>query len=153
MTGGPISDRRLVSCEKDIVTFLARSKDKTKPKHQVAEKLSGVEFTRRWSLHILPKGFTKTRCYGGYSGRYRQRFIALCDSLRPQSSADQLHTPSSVTSDPQQSEQQHDVESILDPRAPTCPRCQQPMHPISQTSRPSWRELFYGPAHRAWFES
>ncbi len=72
MTGGPISDRRLVSCENDVVTFMARSKDKTKPKQQTPVKLSGVEFTRRWSLHILPKGFTRTRYFGGYSSGQAQ---------------------------------------------------------------------------------
>ena len=86
---GPISDRRLVSRENDIVTFMARSTDKTKSKQQVPVRLSGVEFTRRWSLHILPKGFTRTRCYGGYSSRYRKRFIALCHQLRPQTNADE----------------------------------------------------------------
>ncbi len=66
MTGGPISDRRLLSCENNIVTYLARSKDKRSTGKQVPEKLTGVEFTRCWSLHILPKGFTKSRCFGGY---------------------------------------------------------------------------------------
>ena len=31
MTGGPISDHRLVSCENDMVTFISRSKDKPNP--------------------------------------------------------------------------------------------------------------------------
>ena len=31
--------------------------------------------------------------------------------------------------------------------------CQQMMHPVSNTPRPSWRDLFYGPAHHDWFES
>ena len=153
MTGGPISDRRLVSCENDIVTFLARSKDKSKPKHQVPENLSGVEFTRRWSLHILPKSFTRTRCYGGYSGRYRTNFIALCHQLRPQSSAGELPTTSPQAKGEQETEKHRDVELINDDRAPTCPHCQKRMHPISETPRPSWRDRFYGPAHPAWFES
>ena len=149
MTGGPISDRRLVSCENDVVTFLARSKDKSKPKHQVREKLSGVEFTRRWSLHILPKSFTRTRCYGGFSGRYRNRFIALCQQITPKSAAGQ--PPDPATEHPPA--QPREVELVLDDRAPTCPHCQQKMSPISQRPRPSWRDLFYGPLHPTWFES
>ena len=153
MTGGPISDRRLVSRENDAVTFMARSTDKTKPKQQVPARLSGVEFTRRWSLHILPKGFTRTRCYGGYSGRYRKSFIALCHQLRPQSSADEQQTTSTETEGEQEAEKPRDVECIADQRAPACPHCQQSMDPIRDTPRPSWRDLFYGPAHHAWFES
>jgi hypothetical protein len=81
MTGGPISDRRLVSAQPKQVIFLARNPNKSSPQRQVPVKLSGVEFTRRWCLHILPKGFTKTRCYGGYSSTKRTEFIALCQRL------------------------------------------------------------------------
>lgn len=149
MTGGPISDRRLVSCENDIVTFMARSKDKTKSKQQVPEKLSAVEFTRRWSLHILPKGFTKTRCYGGYSSRYRKNFIALCQQLSPGSADGQSPDPATE----QEPAQPREVNLIIDDRVPTCPHCQQTMNPISDRPRPSWRDLFYRPLHPAWFES
>lgn len=41
----------------------------------VSEELSGVEFTHRWSLHILPKGVTKSRCFGGYSSANLTAFI------------------------------------------------------------------------------
>lgn len=153
MTGGPISDHRLVSCENDIVTFMARSKDKQKPQQQVPEKLCAVEFTRRWSLHILPKGFTKTRCYGGYSGRYRKSFIALCHQLHPQPCADERQSAAPESEVELKPEQHCDVENILDQRAPTCPHCQQKMTPVSETPRPSWRDLFYVPAHRGWVES
>ncbi|HUG67187.1 MAG TPA: transposase, partial [Pirellulaceae bacterium] len=43
--------------------------------------LSGIEFMRRWSLHILPKGFTKTRSYGGFSCRHRQDYLQRCRQL------------------------------------------------------------------------
>lgn len=153
MTGGPISDRRLVSCENDIVTFMARSKDKTKSKHQVPVKLSGVEFTRCWSLHILSKGFTRTRCYGGYSSRYRKRFIARCKELCPVSAAAPAADPVSGP----EPEKDREAALLVEDRAPFCPQCrpqcEQRMTLIRDTPRPSWRELFYGPAHPAWFES
>jgi hypothetical protein len=143
MTGGPISDRRLVSCEADTITFLARSKDKQNSKQQVQEKLSGVEFLRRWSLHILPKGFTKTRCYGGYSSRYRSSFIAQCKTLCPPLQAEEppLAAPVATT--------ETDREDVT----PCCPHCRQAMQLISNTRRPSWRDLFYGPDHHPWFHS
>jgi Putative transposase len=65
MTGGPISDRRLIEVKKGRVYFWARSSDKSGRK--VSVSLSTLEFIRRWTLHILPKGFTKVRCYGGWS--------------------------------------------------------------------------------------
>ncbi len=97
----------------------------------------------------------------GYGSRYRKKFIALCNQLRPQSSAVQLPTTSPETKSEVEAETNHEVETemchevenIVDQRAPSCPKCGQPMHPISETPRPSWRDLFYGPAHRAWFES
>ena len=139
MTGGPISDRRLVRCENDIITFMARNKDKGSPLRQVPEKLSGVEFTRRWSLHILPRGFTKTRYYGGYSGRHRSGFIALCQQLCPQSRQIESQ-PTAPVSEPE-----------AEDRVPRCPRCEQPMQLSSDTRRPRWRDLFYGPDHHPWF--
>ena len=142
MTGGPISDGRLVSCEHDIVTFMARNKDKNSSKAQVPVKLSGVEFTRRWSLHVLPKNFTKTRCFGGYSSSMKDEFLALCRALRPHAEF-QKELPTEY-----ELEEESDTD---DP--PSCPLCEQPMQLTAETERPSWRELFYGPDHHHWFES
>ncbi len=108
---------------------------------------------RSWSLHILPKSFTRTRCYGGYSSRYRKNFIALCHQLRPQTNADELQTTSPETEGKQEAETHRDVECILDQRAPSCPHCQQLMDPIRDTARPSWHDLFYGRDHPAWIET
>jgi len=76
LTGGPISGSRLVRHEDGQVTFTARKGTKTGGSRETeAMTVSGVEFVRRWSLHILPKGFTKTGRYGGYSNRHRQRYF------------------------------------------------------------------------------
>ena len=80
--GGPLSDRRSMSHENGEVTFFARIGKKTGGDDEtVPIALSGVEFVRRWSLHILPKGYTKTRRFGGYSNHHRQRYIAECSNL------------------------------------------------------------------------
>ena len=144
MTGGPISDRRLVSCENDMVTFMARNKQKESSQKQVAVPISGVEFTRRWSLHVLPKGFTKTRCYGGYSSSKRTSFIALCKQLCPQ--------PATAAEDVPLVESEQ-LEPETKDTTPCCTNCQQNMELTAETQRPSWRDLFYGPDHHAWFES
>jgi hypothetical protein len=153
MTGGPISDRRLVSSHRNRVTFLARNPNKSSPQRQVEVELSGVEFTRCWTLHILPKGFTKTRCYGGYSSTKRADFIALCNRLRPPPPS-----PTSAQADPQQADPQRDDPTELAAKdqtetSPCCSVCGIPMQLSRETYRPSWRELFYGPDHQPWFET
>ena len=81
LTGGPISDGRLISHEQGEVTFWARSKNKQTGNQPRPFTLPGVEFVRRWSMHILPKGFTKTRAYGGFSCRHRQDYLRRCREL------------------------------------------------------------------------
>jgi len=77
LTGGPISDRRIVSHENGFVTFLARVGKKTGGDDEVEPiRLRGAEFVRRWCLHVLPKGYTKTRRFGGYWNGHRDRYLA-----------------------------------------------------------------------------
>lgn len=137
LTGGPISNRRIVRDEAGMVTFKARSKEKRRVHPTREVSLSGHEFLRRWSLHILPKGFTKTRCYGGYHGTVRATYLEQCrgwlspTALPPDEAAgpDQCSEPKA----PQPS------EATL----PKCPRCQSPMECIQAHARPSWKEVFH----------
>ena len=152
MTGGPISDQRLVSCENGIVTFKARPGDKQKSRLQIDVRLSGVEFVREWAQHILPKGFTKSRGFGGYSSRNRTAFIALCQQLKP--------PPLNPAKEGKESSQADDDQlATEETRCPICLSCQlrdgreQPMVLTGSTFRPSWRDLFYGPDQPQWFES
>lgn len=133
MTGGPISDARIVSQSHDQVTFLARSKDKSQDNPQVEHTIPGVEFLRRWSLHILPKGFTRCRRYGGYHGSRCERYLDTCRELLAQETADQEPL------EPPREEARAD-------RSPRCPRCQRPMVLSESLPRPSWRDIFQGRA-------
>ncbi|MEZ6116174.1 MAG: hypothetical protein R3C28_06320, partial [Pirellulaceae bacterium] len=47
------SNRRLINMDENRVTFLARNLNKSSSQGQIPISLTGVEFTRRWSLHIL----------------------------------------------------------------------------------------------------
>jgi len=95
MTGGPISDARIVGQSQDQVTFVARSKDKSQGHPPVEHTIPGVEFVRRWSLHILPKGFTRCRRYGGYHGSRSTSYLETCRDLLGLKAADQeAHEPS-----------------------------------------------------------
>ena len=76
LTGGPISDRRIVGEKDGPIYFMARSK--RKGEGQVETSLSRVEFVRQWSLHILPKEYTKSRFYGEWSGRKQPKGQQKC---------------------------------------------------------------------------
>ena len=130
LTGGPISDGRLISHEQGEVTFWARSKNKQTGNRPRPFTLPGVEFVRRWSMHILPKGFTKTRAYGGFSCRHRQDYLRRCRELLPIDEAE----------DEPQSSQPLEDETPETTR--TCPHCEGQMVCVASTVRPSWRELF-----------
>lgn len=130
LTGGPISDGRLISHGQGEVTFWARRKNKQTGKAPRPFTLSGVEFVRRWSLHILPKGFTKTRAYGGFSCRHRQDYMQRCRQLlRIADPEDEPQTSPSL-------------EDELSETTRTCLHCQSKMVCVSSTPRPSWRDLF-----------
>lgn len=140
MTGGPISDRRLIEVKDGRVYFWARSKDKSG--RQVPVSLPTIEFVRSWTLHILPKGFTKARCYGGWSNTRRQAYQQQCEQLQPlpqSAESDLADVPTSAPESPPD-------ETMK------CPNCQTEMVLESRTRRPSWRELFYGPDHPQWME-
>jgi hypothetical protein len=57
-----ISNHRLREVNDETVTFTY--KDYRKSAQQQEMMLSGVEFIRRFSMHILPKGFVRIRHYG-----------------------------------------------------------------------------------------
>ena len=57
-----ISNHRIRSIENEQVTFLAKDYRRGGTKYLLS--LSEEEFIRRFSLHILPRGFTRIRHYG-----------------------------------------------------------------------------------------
>lgn len=57
-----ISNHRIIGIEDASVTFKAKDYRQGGKKHLIT--LSDKEFIRRFSLHILPKGFTRIRHYG-----------------------------------------------------------------------------------------
>jgi hypothetical protein len=128
MTGGPISNRRLISDDDGVVTFWARSKDKAKGNPPEPVSLKGTEFVRRWTMHILPKGFTRSRSYGGYHGTKRAAYLDSCRQLLKTADNDPLSTD--------------DRLDDATPSGPMCPHCGVAMQCIGQQSRPSWKKIF-----------
>jgi hypothetical protein len=133
LTGGPISDRRLISHENDQVKFWARSKDKKSGNPSRPFPLSGREFVRRWAIHILPKGFTKSRHYGGFSGRLRTGYLSRCREL--------LKLP-----DVEPAQRRDAADETPPPTPPTCPHCEAALECTLSQRRPSWRDIFREPS-------
>lgn len=73
-----ISDRRILSIEDGSVTF--RYRDNTSG-GQKSMTLDGVEFLRRFLLHVLPTGFVRIRYYGLLANRDRAQNLARCRAL------------------------------------------------------------------------
>jgi hypothetical protein len=71
-----LSNHRIlaISEEEDSVSF--QYKDYVDKGKQKAMTLAAPEFIRRFSQHILPKGFTKIRMYGYLCNRDRHKRIA-----------------------------------------------------------------------------
>ncbi|MFN9603071.1 MAG: transposase, partial [Planctomycetota bacterium] len=148
LTGGPISDRRIDYQRDGRIYFTARSKWKAEGPVEVS--LSRVEFVQQWSLHILPKEFTKSRYFGLWSGSKRRKYMELCRALAPvapSATKDEGDSPD-TTAKPQLAKPQ----LAKPPRVKSCPHCQGAMPCIVNEPRPRWRELFYGPGHPAWYE-
>jgi len=129
MTGGPISDRRLISDEEGVVTFWARGKEKAHGNQSEPFWLPGIEFVRRWTMHILPKGYTRSRSYGGYHGSKRQDYLQRCRTLL------------GITDDDDPTHRGEPTE-VPEPSLPTCARCEIAMVCIEQKPRPSWKQIF-----------
>jgi len=138
LTGGPISDRRIIGEKDGRIFFLARSK--TKGASQTIASLPKIEFVQQWSLHILPKDFTKTRHFGTWSGSLRSKYMNTCNELAPE----QLNAKiDKVTT----SQLRPSLKSTC-----SCKHCGSEMQCLVHEKRPRWRDLFYGPDHPSWFE-
>lgn len=74
-----ISNKRIVCVNKKTVTIAVKDYKDGSKKRTVT--LTGVEFIRRFLIHILPKGFVKIRYYGILANRNKKNKLALCRKL------------------------------------------------------------------------
>lgn len=73
-----ISDRRLVAMDEETVSFGYRDREANRSR---VMKLEGVEFLRRFLLHVLPTSFVRIRYYGLLANRGRAENLTLCREL------------------------------------------------------------------------
>ena len=153
LTGGPISDRRLVRFDGSHVTFTAR-KGTTHGGSKETEEVtvSAVEFVRRWSLHVLPSGFTKSRRFGGWSSQHRQRYLKECRELLAAHDTRNFRDSEAGESDPiPDSTPAAEVDAM--PQLRPCPVCGHELERLERIHRTSWRDIFMSHARPAWYRS
>jgi hypothetical protein len=134
LTGGPISDHRILSADTREVTFLAREGSRTGgDRRQVPLTLSLDEFVRRWCLHIQPHQLTKTRCFGGWSNSKQEAYrLRLTSALANGETAAAL-LASEAPSEP---------EAGFEQAALCCQSCGSESLTLSrQQAKPSWSVL------------
>lgn len=127
VSGAAISDRRLLSHEDGVVTF--RAKNYREGRQRKTLKLSGLEFVRRWMLHVLPPAFVRVRYYGLLANANRTTRLARCREL--------LAAAGTVAPPPSSAPVEPAAEW-----APACPRCQVGrLRLIYREDPPSWSEI------------
>lgn len=70
-----LSNTRIKNVDDKNVTF--SYKDYAHNARQLLMTLTGVEFLRRFAMHILPRGFVKIRYYGILASRYKEQVKPL----------------------------------------------------------------------------
>ena len=133
LTGGPISDHRIVAADENEVTFLAREgKQVGGERQQVPITLTLTEFVLRWCLHIQPLQLTRTRNLGGWSNSCRGDYMACCRLL-----LEPIHPD-----EEDQSQESTDEFSREGSESLTCSHCgSKHLVLIEETPKPSWREI------------
>lgn len=74
-----ISNSRLLQMDETTVTF--KIKDYKQGGAWKELTLDGVEFVRRFLMHIPPKGFVRIRHYGILSNHNKRKLIPICRNL------------------------------------------------------------------------
>lgn len=76
-----ISNRRLIACDENGVTFRYKDYRRDDPERQQMMTLATDEFIRRFLLHVLPRGFHRIRHYGLLAGSARKDNLAQARQL------------------------------------------------------------------------
>jgi hypothetical protein len=75
-----IANSRILSADKQQVTFSARSRNPGGPRRTVT--LENTEFIRRYLMHVLPPGFQKIGYYGFLNNRGKSKNLKLIFTLQ-----------------------------------------------------------------------
>ena len=156
LSGGPISDHRIIATDENNVTFMARTGETTGgERKQEPVTLSLVEFTRRWCLHVLPKGYTRTRRFGGWSNVQRDQYLEL---FAKQLDGSEVPLPEDAMDfgpfDSEEHDERDDDPGNLGPEALDlpCPHCQGQLIPHRESSKPRWDQVMHSGHRPSWYK-
>jgi len=120
VAGSVIHDYRILSDDGEWVTFIAKNY-RTGTREII--RIRGIEFVRRFCLHILPRGFHRSRNYGLFAARNRQETLPLCRQLLGAAEPDateELEEEPQLDDDHDQDDDHEREEKVTRKR---CPRC------------------------------
>jgi len=106
-----ISDSRLVSIDEQRVYF--RWKNYRSGGQQQTMSLTGVEFVRRWLLHVLPHGLMRIRHYGFLANCHRRTKLAQIRGCLANQAASESIEPDEPTP----------IVLSIAPQLSYCPKC------------------------------
>ncbi len=153
LTGGPISDSRIVAADANFVIFMAREGKRVGgERRQVPVTIPTLEFVRRWCEHIQSEQLTKTRYFGGWCSRNRTEYQERCQrllGLDQDPAAEQVAEPDSTQADSARADSNQcdsttlSTQPAIDSRCtvsiPQCPACAgSALRLIAHTPKPEW---------------
>jgi hypothetical protein len=139
VAGTAISDQRLISQADGKVTF--RAKNYRQGRQLQTLTLSGLEFLRRFVLHVLPRGLVRIRYYGLLANTQRNTVLPHCRKLLGAAPVlAKVESPPGATD-------AAEAAASADATPRPCPACGRGhLQPLEHWPRPSWRELIIQPA-------
>jgi hypothetical protein len=127
---------------------------------------------RRWSLHILPKGFVRVRGYGHASPSCRTEYLQRCRNVLGIEVADGEAPDGKPSADEASADETADEPLLEADEFPDiceeededdgdafhgvsmkCPKCGKRMKCVSFSYRPSWSDTMASSARPSWYES
>jgi hypothetical protein len=127
-----ITNTRIVAMDDTHVTFKYKQRE---TRQWETCRLTGVEFLRRFLMHVLPKGFHKLRYYGlwHHSKRHLQERARLLLSLLAPVRLAQCLQIADVAAEANRLSEGKDVAE--EGSSPSCPRCGRPRVELLQERR------------------
>jgi hypothetical protein len=136
VAGAAIGDARLLAHEAGQVAF--RVKEYRQGRRRKTLTLAGVEFTRRFLLHVLPRALMRVRYYGLLANTQRGMLLPRCRELLGALPGELVSTPPPIQALARDAE----AEAASVSPAPHCPACKLGRLVLIETiPRRGWREV------------
>jgi len=130
-----ISNRRLIACDENGVTFKWKDYRLEGPERYKQMTLATAEFIRRFLIHVLPAGFHRIRYYGMLASGKRAENVARARELLKPSAIIPIEAIKAINSGPEtETLTENNSKEAQEPEHP-CPCCGGPMIIIETFAR------------------